>query len=165
MSIKLTVILFFSCMILFGQDRIDANVKVVENFSKDLFNEEVKPKDIVDMYMAFKKPENREISDAKNFATKFIQMTRDSVGKDMSWMLPDIKVKNLKNNRKVCLYQSIEDMCKLELNVRKDLFKNVYVLVNTDTNEIVQYFYVEEGKILFFNLFGKGDEYWFFTFN
>ena len=42
---------------------------------------------------------------------------------------------------------------------------NVYVLVDSNGEEILQYFLLENGKIKSFSLFGKGKEYWFFGYD
>lgn len=162
MSIKniyLVIIILTSC-VTFSQEKNSENMKIVENFSKDLFDENVSPKDIILSYMAF---EGDEVEKSKSFTERFIQIVRDSVGKDLGWLFPGTKVKNLKKNIKVEPYL-LTEKTKLKLNHSKEVLKNAYVLINSDTNEIVQYFNVKEGKIYSFNLFGKGDRYWFFGF-
>jgi len=83
---------------------------------------------------------------------------------DSKWLIPPKTNANPKNI--VAKYNDFKHLDKFKFYERKveSITKNMYVLLDRDKNKILQYFFVEDGKIKYFTLFVKSEDGSFFGY-
>ena len=69
------------------------------------------------------------------------------------------------NSRKIYNYHQYEHLSKVNLNISQEEIENIYVLLDDDFKEVLQYFWIKNKKIYSFNLFIQGNQAWFFSYN
>ena len=98
-------------------------------------------------------------------AVGHIKQTRKDINKNNGWLIPNYKVANLKH-RYIASYKSYQYLDKDKFfNTVDDDFKNeIYVLLNADKSEILQYFQIKDKRIRSFSLFVKPGQAYFFCY-
>lgn len=136
---------------------------LIKNFSEALFDNSVSPEKVVQDYMIFDIDEKKELQIAVSKAAAHITVIREKVNQDGGWLLPDYKVAKEKEY-KIEWFLDFEEISILKLNITAEKKKNVYVLLNSEKNKILQYFYLENNKIRSFSLFVKMNDAWFLSY-
>ncbi len=166
MGKKLTIILilitFTTC---FSFSQQDSNEILITNFLNDLFDETVSPEKVVKTYLMFSTTKNERGISGFDIAIKHIKRTRKEQNKEQGWLMPNYKIASLKE-RLIVPYQKYQNLDKDKFfNAFEDEFKNdIYVLLNDDKNEILEYFQVKDQKIKSFSLFVKPGQAMFFVY-
>ncbi len=133
-------------------------IEVIKGFLTTLFNENIPPSTIIDDHMIYSKNSN-----SYSALISHINEIRNGSNLERGWLMPNHKIKNL-SNYNIFRYTQFIELDKLKLKLSESEMKRTYVLLNDESDEILQYFLLEEGKIKSFTLFGKGKEYWFFGY-
>ncbi len=145
----------------FSQENKD-NLALVKGFSEVMFDTTVTSEMVVSKYM-FANQSSENLDSMRLKAAKHIDAIRNEVDEENGWLMPGFKVANEKRKQIVWLL-NVEQLNKLELNLSEEQKRNVYVLLNSDRDEILQYFYVEDGSINSFSLLVKTGSAWFFVY-
>ena len=163
---KLPLILVLATFLSFSCQE-NSEKLLIRNFIQDLFDPTVNPEQVVERYIYIpdEKKSNDSNQDKKDLAIKIIKDAR--IGQNGSdWFVPNQKIKNLKELN-ILSFIEAEHLNKLNFNgLRSDHKSQMYVLVDDDEKEILEYFMLSDDKsqIKYFNLFVKGDSASFFEF-
>lgn len=141
--------------------------KMIKQFVTDLFDDEIESKKVVDNYLEIKLDNKNRLSIAerKKMAIGIIEKARNGESEELGWLVPNYKIKNIKNS-KVYPYQDYEDLSPFEISGIESHKENIYVLLDSKKENILQYFFLNENKdkIISFSLFIKSDVAWFFGY-
>lgn len=142
--------------------------KLVKQFIKDLFNDSISPKTVVNTYLEIENDTNNSlsISERKEMAIGIVEQTRNGKNKDLGWLIPNYEIKNIKHP-KIYPYNKYKHLRTFDISGMESIENRVYVLLDSKKEKILQYFLLNEkgDKIMSFSLFGKGDDaFWFFGF-
>lgn len=142
--------------------------KMIQQFILDLFDEKIPAKRVVDKYLEIKldKENKLSINERKKVAVEIIEKTRNDEGFQDTWLIPNNKIRYIKYPE-VYPYHKFKDLSKIEISGIEKINKNVYVLLDTNKENILQYFLINEknDKIISFNLFVKAKDLgWFFSY-
>lgn len=168
---KTTPLFVFVCLIMMHISCAQANrkndIKLINDFLDALFDRNIYADKVADKYLYTTKYSIDEpkdsIIDGRKMAIDHIKLVRKEVENDMGWLLPNKKVASLKV-RNIFPIIDYSELDKLGLS-EKESIKNIYVLLNPDKNEILEYFYVVDNKIYAFSLLVKGDTGFFYIYH
>jgi hypothetical protein len=142
--------------------------KMTKQFILDLFDDNIPVNSIVETYLQIE-PDSKSklsLSERKNGAMGIIEKTRKGNGVKGSWLIPNIEIKYMKN-LKIYPYKKFESLNKFKISGIETLKENIYVLLSSNKEEILQYFLLNKNhnKILSFSLLVKAEnQAWFFTY-
>lgn len=159
-SIIIIAFLFFNNV--FCQD--SKKEKMVENFIIDLYNNDISASNLVEKYIEIKPDKTNTLSllERKKMAVGVVEETRK--GTFSPWFYPDYSIKNIENP-KVFPYKIHENKSDLIINGINEIKEQVYVLMDSKEEKILQYFLLSETKIVSFTLFIKeGNNASFFSY-
>lgn len=142
----------------------NAQEVLIKNFVIDLFDDDVAPKTVVDTYLEVKK--DSTYSKRIKGAVLFIEETRKPVSAEIrgKWIIPNYAIKKIKKP-KIYPYKEYKHLSLIKLKKTDTFIGRMYVLLDEDKKEILQYFLLNESKtkIISFCLFIKdGDDGSFF---
>lgn len=157
----LSIVVYFNAGCSFAQNK-EKNIELVKNFSEAIFDKNVEPETIVEKYM-FANHNSKNLDSMRLKVSKHIEIARSKLGQEGGWLMPGNSVANEKTKH-IESFLDVEKLNKLQLNLPEDKKKNVYVLLNSNKDEILQYFYVENSKISSFSMFVKTNKAWFFRY-
>lgn len=149
-SVLILVFLFFNSAFCQNSKR----EKIIEHFVVDLFNNDIPALKVVNKYIEIKPDNSNTFSllERKKMAVGIIEETRK--GTFSPWFYPDYSIKNIKNP-KVFLYKIQENESDLIINGIEKIKEDVFVLMDSKEEKIVQYFLLNKNKIVSFNLLIK----------
>lgn len=157
-------ICLISCIDVIAQKEED----IIKNFVTDLFDTSISEETIVKNYLVeLKYDENFTISlqernDQQLLYLKAIRIQMLEEESNPSWLIPDKINANPKNVVAKYLDYSHLDEFRFHERKAKPITENIYVLLDQDKKKILQYFFIEEGRIKYFTLFVKSEEASFF---
>ncbi|MBW4362444.1 hypothetical protein [Flavobacterium taihuense] len=127
---------------------------MIEHFVVDLFNNDISALKVVEKYIDIRpdKTNSFSLSERKKMAIGIVEETRK--GTFSPWFYPDYSIKNIENP-KVFSYKIHENKSDLIINGIDKIKENVYVLLDSKGEKIVQYFLLNKTKIVSFNLLIK----------
>ncbi len=158
--------IIFLCNICVSQQLPENNI--VSRFVVDQFDTKLDAKKVVESYIELESsgrnllPLDKRFETAKNILIE----ARNGKGSKGTWIIPDYSIRKIE--KPVILpYSKSKHLSKLCIDINKNFEKNVFVLLNEDKNEILQYFLLnnDHNKILSFSLLVKAkDSAWFFVY-
>ncbi len=152
--------------IMTAQNDKDKNIQLIKNFLSVFFDESVAPETVVREYLIYGTYLKDKMSKTGfEGAQLHILKARLEKDKNQGWLVPNHKVADLTEYH-VYPFEDFEHLNTLKINgFGDDKPSGVYVLLNPEEDEILQYFLVREGKISSFSLLVKGgDEAFFFGY-
>ncbi|GGD19431.1 hypothetical protein [Hyunsoonleella pacifica] len=148
--ILLNILLIISC-------KDSSREKFIEQFVVDLFDDNVMPEYVVSKYIEVLKDSMN--TDIRTKAAKdFVEEIRKPIDANVrgNWLIPNNKIKLIKKPV-IYSYKKYEHINNLKINKISSLKDRVYVLLDFDKEEILQYFLLNEDqtKIISFSLLIK----------
>ncbi len=133
--------------------------RIIEQFVINLFDDKVTPQSIVSTYIEIlQDTTNSNITPTERLkgAEGLVRETRKGIGEKGMWIIPNYSIKQIKNP-KVYSFNDYEHLSVINLNAIDSIRNRVYVLLNPDKNEILQYFLLNESetKIISYTLLVK----------
>ncbi|MEM9884391.1 MAG: hypothetical protein AAF849_00750 [Bacteroidota bacterium] len=143
---------------------------LIKQFVKDLFDISLPEETLIQKYLVeLKDKESFTISlqeriDKRLLYIKAIRNQMLEGEPSPSWLMPKKANANLENI--VAKYSDYSYLNKFQFHEEKEkaIVENMYVLLDKDKREILQYFLIEEGKIKYFTLLVKSEQASFFGF-
>ncbi len=141
--------------------------KMIKQFVIDLFDDEVKPENIVDNYIEIKYDDKNSLSmlERKKGVLGIINKTRNGESKELGWIVPDYEIKKIKEP-KIYPLEKYENLDELGIKSYTKYKESIFVLLDPKKKKILQYFLLNKtnDKIISFSLFQKSDLAWFFGY-
>ncbi|MFI8605389.1 hypothetical protein ACIGCP_13055 [Cellulophaga baltica] len=163
-SSLMILLILFSCCKSFSQK--DTEEQVIGNFLLDLYDKNISAEKVVDKYLIFSVQKNPGGVIGRDVAIQHILNIRLNKKITQNWLMPTNNISNLKIEN-IVDYKSHEILDKqLFFTYSNDsLKKDIYILLNEEKNEILQYFLIKDNKIRAFSLFVKTNDASFFTYD
>jgi len=139
------------------------NKKIIHAFLSELYDNTISPNEIVKKHLEYSLIKNDGGVIGYDLAIKHIIWIRSDTNHDNGWLLPKHKVAGLKVKH-VVPFKGHEHLNKLSFIYDKLDKKRMYVLLNEEKNEILQYFLLRNNKIMAFTLFVKPGQAYFFSY-
>lgn len=154
-------LLVLSCLFIFSCLE-SSKEEFIEQFISDLFNENITPEKVVETYIEVVPDTTKKTSLAQRleWASDFIRETRKPMYADIegNWLIPSHKIKQIKSP-KVYSFIDYEHLSSIKINKIDSIKNRVFVLVDSEKEEILQYFLLNEDhtKILSYSLMVKDE--------
>ncbi|MEM9142417.1 MAG: hypothetical protein AAGA86_05475 [Bacteroidota bacterium] len=128
--------------------------EVINKFLDALLDDSIPSKKIASDFLVWDKNDTKDNPEERiKGLDAYVQMARHDRNKSGNdWKLINPQIFTLKQ-RNIFNYKDYEQLDTLHLNIAKSEEKNVFVLLNPEKKNILQYFWVKNGKILSFHLF------------
>lgn len=143
---------------------------LIKQFVNDLFDISIPEETLIQKYLVeLENEENFTVSLQERIDKRllYIKAIRNEMSKEepgASWLMPEKANANHENI--VAKYSDYSHLDKFQFHEEKGkaIVENMYVLLDKDKKEILQYFLIEEGKIKYFSLLVKSGKASFFGF-
>lgn len=158
-------LLFFCYVNCYTMSSKSKDKDLIHSFLTNLLDESISSSEIVNdfMYIGSKSKDSLDI--LTEGYEKLIEMARSDLGsKSEDWSLINPKIREL-NEWHIFEYSKYRELDEVNLNFSEKEINNTYVLLDENKKEILQYFWIKNGKINSFSLFIQGHSAWFFVYH